>query len=357
MMPPQPRVTVIIPCRNEERTIGLVLDALNRQTYPRERMEIIAADGRSADGTRRMIRDFHAAHPRWTLRLIDNPGLTAPAALNAGLRASAGEIVVRMDAHAVPDPEYVEQCVRALEQTRCEAVGGRWEILPGAPGPVARAIAAAAGSPFGAGGVRYRTGGQPGEVDTVPFGAFRRGVFDRVGFFNEQVPVNEDYEFFYRLRASGGRVYFSPAIRTQYIARAGLRELTAQYYSYGHQKAVMLSFHPRSVRIRQLIPAAFTAFLAAGTAGAVLARPLAIMLGAVLAVYGAFSALFSVRETARRKDPAILPLLPIVFFGMHLSWGAGFWVGWMESLGRRLRGKPADVRAEGAAGHPPDSVK
>ncbi len=343
-MDPQPLVTVIIPCRNEERTVGLVLDALDRQTYPCERMEIVVADGRSTDGTRERIRDFLGAHPQRTLRLIDNPGLTAPAALNAGLRASAGEIVVRMDAHAVPEPDYMEQCVRALSETRCEAVGVQWEIRPGGPGPVARAIAAAAGSPFGAGGVRYRTGGEPGEVDTVPFGAFRRSVFDRVGFFNEQVPVNEDYEFFYRLRAAGGKVYFTPAIRTQYIARADLRSLTAQYYSYGHQKAVMLSFHPRSVRIRQLIPAFFTLFLAAGAVGAFLAHPLAIMLGAVLLVYGAFSVVFSLWESMRRKDPAILPVLPIVFLSIHVSWGVGFWVGILKSFTRRFRGAGAGAR-------------
>lgn len=343
-MDPRPLVTVIIPCRNEERTVGLVLDALDRQTYPRERMEIIAADGRSADGTRERIREFLDAHPRMALCLIDNPGRTAPAALNAGLRASKGDIVVRMDAHAVPDPDYVEQCVRVISETQCEAVGGQWEIRPGSPGTVARAIAAAAGSPFGAGGVRYRAGGKAGEVDTVPFGAFRRSVFDRVGLFNEQVPVNEDYEFYYRVRAAGGKVFFSPAIRTQYIARADLRALILQYYSYGHQKAVMLSFHPQSVRLRQLIPAAFTPFLAFGTAGAFLARPLAIMLGAVLLVYGALSAAFSLWETVRKKDPAILPIMPVAFFCMHVSWGAGFWVGLAKNIGRRFRRDKAGRR-------------
>jgi succinoglycan biosynthesis protein ExoA len=334
-MNPLPSVTVIIPCRNEERTISLVLQALEGQTYPQDRIEIIAADGRSADGTRRRIREFLDAHPRRPVRLIDNPGLTAPAALNAGLRESTGEVIVRMDAHAVPAPDYVEQCVRTLRQTGCEAVGGRWEIRPGAPGPVARAIAAAAGSPFGAGGVRYRTGGEPGEVDTVPFGAFRRDVFDRVGTFNEQVPVNEDYEFFYRVRAAGGRVYFSPAIRTGYIARAGLRGLAAQYFSYGHQKAVMLSFHPRAVRIRQLIPALFAFGLAVLAVGALLARPLAIMLGALLAVYGSADVFFSVREAARTGDWAILPLLPSVFFCIHAAWGAGFWIGLAKNAVRR----------------------
>jgi glycosyltransferase involved in cell wall biosynthesis len=356
-MGPQPSVSVIIPCRNEERTIPLVLEALDRQTYPREKTEILIADGRSTDGTIRRIEEFRERHPNVSVRWIDNPGLTAPSALNAGLRESTGEIIVRMDAHAVPARDYVEQCVRALSESGCDVVGGQWEIRPGTPGAVGRAIAAGVGSLFGAGGVRYRTGGHAGEVDTVPFGAFRRVVFNRVGFFNEQVPVNEDYEFFYRVRAAGGKIHFTPEIRTEYIARGGWLRLAAQYFSYGHQKAVMLSFHPRSVRIRQLIPAMFTLCLAAGAAAAGLSRPLAIMLGALLAVYGTASAVFSVREAIRRKDGAILPLLPMVFFCIHVSWGMGFWTGWTASAIRRLGWKAADEGEDTAVRHRTDSVQ
>jgi succinoglycan biosynthesis protein ExoA len=356
-MDPHPSVTVIVPCRNEERTISLVLDALDRQTYPRGRMDIIVADGRSTDGTRRRVDEFAESHPDRPVRWIDNPGLTAPAALNAGLRESKGEVIVRMDAHAVPARDYVEQCVRALSGSGCEAAGGQWEIRPGAPGAVGRAIAAAVGSPFGSGGVRYRTGGRAGEVDTVPFGAFRREIFDRIGFFNERVPVNEDYEFFYRIRASGGKVYFTPAIRMEYIARGGLARLAAQYFAYGRQKAVMLSFHPRSVRIRQLIPAVFTLCLAAGSAAAVLSRPLAIMLGALLAVYGAAGAAFSLQEAAGRKDALILPLLPLVFFCIHISWGAGFWTGLAGSAVRRRGTKTGADGEAPVVRRPTDSVQ
>jgi glycosyltransferase involved in cell wall biosynthesis len=299
-------------------------------------MEIIVADGRSTDGTRRRIREFQEAHPHVALRLIDNPGLTAPAALNAGLRASGGEIIVRMDAHAIPDPGYVEQCVRMLEETNGEAVGGGWEILPGASGLTARAIAAAAGSPFGAGGVRYRAGGRPGEVDTVPFGAFRKSVFERVGYFNELVPVNEDYEFFYRLRAAGGRIYFSPAIRSRYIARGDLPALAKQYFFYGHQKAAMLSFHPKSLRIRQLIPALFAPSLAFLSVGACFSHLLAIILGAEVLAYAAAGACFSFREAWVRKDPLLFAALPLVFFCIHISWGTGFWVGAARNFGRLL---------------------
>jgi succinoglycan biosynthesis protein ExoA len=347
MTDPQPSVSVIIPCRNEERTITLVLDALTRQTYPPERMEIIVADGYSADDTRNRIRTFAEAHPNMKIRLIDNPGLTAPSALNAGLRVATGTIVVRVDAHAVPYPDYLERSVRALAETGCEVVGGMWDIRPGAAGLVGRAIAAAITSPFATGGVRYRVGGKPGEVDNVPFGAFRRELFDRVGNFNEQVPVNEDYEFFYRVRAAGGRIYFSPDIRSRYIARPNVRSLARQYFYYGHQKAVMLSFHPRSMRIRQMIPALFALSLAVLTIGSFFYLPLAVVLGIELAAYSAANAAFSIREALRRNTPELAAVLPWVFICIHLPWGIGFWIGTLENFGRFFRSIIGGKKAAG----------
>jgi succinoglycan biosynthesis protein ExoA len=267
----RPPVSVLIPCRNEEHTIEQVLDALRAQTYPARRMEVIVADGRSTDGTRGKIQAYAQSHSGWPLRWIDNPGRSAPAGLNAGLRQAKGEIILRMDAHAIPDPDYVERCVETLNRTGCEGAGGGIIIQPGGKGVIARAIAAAVANPFATGGVRYRVGGKAGEVDTVPFAAFRRDVFRRVGTFNEQVPVNEDYEFNYRVRAAGGRIYFSPEIRSRYIARSNLGGVLRQYFFYGHQKAVMLSFHPKSIRLRQLIPALFAPSLWGG--GLLLCRP------------------------------------------------------------------------------------
>jgi succinoglycan biosynthesis protein ExoA len=336
-----PQVSVLIPCLNEERTIERVLEALRRQSFPAGQMEVIVADGRSTDGTRKKIEAYAGAHPGWALRWVDNPGRSAPAGLNAALREARGEIILRMDAHAIPDPDYVEQCVRALEHSGCEGVGGGIVIQPGGSGVVARAIAAAVANPFATGGVRYRSGGKEGEVDTVPFAAFRRDVFRRVGEFNEQVPVNEDYEFNYRVRAAGGRLFFTPKIRSRYIARGELGALARQYYFYGHQKAVMLSFHPKSVRPRQLIPAFFAPSLVILSAGAFLLPPLAIILGLELAVYAAVSAAFAGREAAARKEAALLPALMLVFFCIHAAWGAGFWIGAARSLGRLLRGRPA----------------
>ncbi len=336
-----PKISVIIPCRNEARTIEQVLEALSRQTFPAGRIEVIIADGRSTDGTREKIEGFARAHPGWALRWIDNPGLSAPAGLNAALREARGEIILRMDAHAIPDPDYIDQCVKVFERTGSDGVGGGIDIQPGGGGTFARAIAAAVANPFATGGVRYRSGGTEGEVDTVPFAAFRRDVFRRVGEFNEQVPVNEDYEFNYRVRAAGGKITFSPAIRSRYVARADLAALARQYFFYGHQKAVMLSFHPKSIRLRQLIPAFFAPSLVLLGAGAFFLPRLAIILGLELLVYAAVSAVFAGRDALARKDALLFPALMVVFFCIHFGWSVGFWIGAARSIGRRMRGRPA----------------
>jgi succinoglycan biosynthesis protein ExoA len=336
MTPSPVQVSVLIPCRNEERTIGLVLEALRRQTFPPGQIEVIVADGRSTDGTREKIEDFARAHSGFALRWVDNPGLSAPAGLNAGLREARGQFVVRMDAHAIPEPDYIEQCVQAFARLGCDGVGGGIQIQPGGNGVIARAIASAVANPFATGGVRYRSGGAEGEVDTVPFAAFHREIFSRVGLFNEQVPVNEDYEFNYRVRKAGGRIFFTPKIRSRYIARADLGAVTRQYFFYGHQKAVMLSFHPKSLRLRQIIPALFAPSLLLLAIGSVVWPALAIILGLELALYAAVSAFFAGRDARARRDAALFPALLLVFFCIHAAWGAGFWVGASKSIGRLL---------------------
>jgi succinoglycan biosynthesis protein ExoA len=323
----KPFISVLIPCRNEEASITSVLHAFAAQEYPVDRMEIILADGQSADKTRERITDFASAHLDISIRLLDNPGRTAPAGINAGLRVAKGEIILRMDAHSIPQFDYVRQCVDLLESTGCAGVGGAWDVVPSKNTFWARAIAVAGENPFATGGARYRVGGAAGEVETVPFGAYRRDLFERLGGFNEAVPVNEDYEWNYRVRKSGGKIYYSPAIRSTYFARSTLATLTRQYYAYGHQKAVMLSFHPESLRIRQLIPALFLPSLVAGLIGGLLWFPCWIVLLGELAAYGLAALGFASREAVRRRAWEYLFSLPLVFFLMHASWGFGFFVG------------------------------
>jgi GT2 family glycosyltransferase len=257
-----------VPAYNEADTIGWLLDALARQDIGRKRLEVVVADGMSDDATRQVVRQVAEAWRDLSIRIVDNPPRTIPAALNRAIEAARGAIVVRLDAHSIPAEDYVRRCVETLAETGAANVGGVWEIQPRGTGWIPKAIARAAAHPLGAGDARYRIRGRPGPVDTVPFGAFQRDWVRRIGGFDETLLTNEDYEFNYRLRQAGGTVWFDPGIWSTYYARKSLAELWRQYTRYGYWKARMLVLHPRSLRWRQALPALFVLTSVLGLAAA-----------------------------------------------------------------------------------------
>ena len=198
-----PSVSIIIPCYNEQDTIRKLLEAVYAQTFPRADLEMVIADGMSTDGTRAEIAAFADAHPDLHIAMADNPAQSIPSALNCALKEAQGEIIVRLDAHSVPYPDYIERCVADLQAGLGENVGGVWEIHPGAPTWVAQSIAVAASHPLGVGDALYRHASKASQVDTVPFGAFKRELLALIGFFDESLLTNEDYEFNTRIRQVG----------------------------------------------------------------------------------------------------------------------------------------------------------
>src|SRR3990172_2029246 len=174
-----PRVSIIIPCYNEQATIRQLLEAILQQAYPRADMEVVIADGLSEDGTRDKVREFQKQHPDLKVHVVENTARSIPSAINCAIQASHGEIVIRMDAHSQPYPNYVERCLLALDSGRGENVGGVWQIKPGGKSWIAKSVAVAAAHPLGVGDAGYRIGAQASLVDTVPFGAFRRSLVDK----------------------------------------------------------------------------------------------------------------------------------------------------------------------------------
>jgi succinoglycan biosynthesis protein ExoA len=319
-----PFVSIIIPCYNEQATIGFLLDAILAQTYPRPQMEVVIADGLSQDGTLEMIEAFHNRHADLALRVVDNPLHNIPAALNKAMTQAHGEIFLRLDAHSIPMPEYVERCVQALRSGLGSNVGGVWLIRPGGKGWIAQAIAAAAAHPLGVGDAGYRRNASAGPVDTVPFGAFRRELIEELGNFDETLLANEDYEFNARIRQAGGVVWLEPQIQSTYISRASLADLAEQYWRYGYWKFKMLRRYPRTLRWRQALPPAFVlnlvGFMILSLFFAEI-RPVLILETLIyLLILAAGGLVLSVRE----HKPLLLPGLILAILTMHLSWGSGF---------------------------------
>jgi glycosyltransferase involved in cell wall biosynthesis len=319
-----PKVSIIIPCYNEQNTILLLLEALRNQTFPHTNAEVIISDGMSTDGTRAAVAAFQREFPDFVVRVVDNVQRTIPSAVNRALEVSRGEIVIRLDAHSKPYPDYIEKCVRLLEAGVGDNVGGVWEIQPGANTWVAKAIAAAAAHPLAVGDALYRHAKQPAEVDTVPFGSFKRQLLDRVGRFNEALLTNEDYEFNVRVKKAGGRIWLDPSIRSVYFARSNLMELARQYWRYGFWKWRMLRHHPETLRWRQALPPLFVLSLLGLTMLAILVPFAWWLLMGELILYFLALIVAGTLTAFRQKKLYLLPGLVLVIPVMHLTWGIGF---------------------------------
>lgn len=319
-----PQVSIIVPCYNEEDTIGLLLAAISRQTYLMEDMEVVVADGMSTDRTRQVIVDFQREHPSLRVKLVDNPKRNIPAALNRAIAASQGEIIVRLDAHCVPHQDYVARSVSGLQQQLGDNIGGVWEIQPGGRGWLAESIALAAAHPLAVGDARYRYTAKAQRVETVPFGAFRRDLVERIGGFDETLLSNEDYEFNARLRQNGGVIWLDPAIRSTYFARPTLRALAKQYGRYGYWKLRMLMRSPASLRWRQALPPLFVLSLLLWLVLAIW-LPLAgwfLLLEVVL--YALVLMTVGLQVALKKRTLRLLIGVPLAIAIMHLFWGGAF---------------------------------
>lgn len=319
-----PKVSIIVPCYNEQSTIRLMLEAIRAQTFPCSEMEVIISDGMSTDGTRDAVAAFQKEFPDLEVRLVDNTLRTIPSGVNRAIEAARGEIVVRSDAHSKPYPDYVANSVQALEEGRGDNVGGVWDIHPGAQTWVAESIAVAASHKLGVGDAMYRLTASAAAVDTVPFGSFRRSLFEKIGMYNEALLTNEDYEFNARIRKSGGRVWLDPSIRSVYFSRSTFVELIRQYWRYGYWKWRMLRRFPDTVRWRQALPPLFVLSLLSLVLLSAFLPFFRWVLAAEVLVYFFILFLAGAHAALKHRKPYLLPGLPLAISMMHISWGSGF---------------------------------
>lgn len=327
-------VSIIVPCYNEEKRIRFLLDAIFAQTYPRASLDVTIADGHSSDQTRAVIAEFQHAHPDLHLQVVDNHVQTIPAAINCAIAASTGEIIIRLDAHSGPQPDYVEKTVAALEAGKGDNVGGVWEIRPGAETWIARSIAVAAAHPLGVGDALYRHAKEAAYVDTVPFGGWRRTLVEKIGGYDESLLANEDYEFNARIRQSGGKIWLDPSIRSVYFARPTLGALARQYLRYGFWKWRMLRRYPATLRWRQALPPLFVLSLILGLVLAFVSSGVRWLSLLELLVYFGILGLFGLRAALQRGEFFLIFGLPLAVTVMHIAWGGGFLWSILTGIGK-----------------------
>ncbi len=322
-----PFMSIVIPCYNEAATIRDLLDTIDQQTYPREKMEVIVVDGFSSDGTRTVIQTFQNQHPDLRLALIDNPKRNIPEAMNAGIHAARGEIIVRLDAHCAILPDYLERIAAKLPATDAACLGPRMVMKP-VQTATARAIAAALSTPFGPGTSGFRYSDKEGEADTMNFGVYRRWIFDLAGYFDPQLISNEDYDLHYRIRKTGNKILYVPALQVFYRPRETFAALWKQYWRYGYWKSQMLKKDWRSLRLRHLVAPGWVAAVLLGLAASLLLPALAPLYAAFLLLYLMLAAAFALRQVRKTGEWALIPLIVVAFLVLHSAWGTAFWIGW-----------------------------
>jgi succinoglycan biosynthesis protein ExoA len=318
-----PIASVVVPCRNERDHIEAVVQSILAQEPPSGGgFEVILADGMSEDGTREILH--HVAESNTRLRIVDNPHRIVSTGLNSAIRAARGEVIIRMDAHTAYAPDYIRQCVSALQETGADNVGGPW-VAKG-ENLVGHAIAAVSQSRFGTGGARGHDPDYTGPVDTVYLGCWHRSAFDRFGMFDEELIRNQDDEFNLRLLRSGGKIWQSARIKSWYQPRKSLKSLLQQQIQYGYWKVRVIQNHRMPASIRHLVPGTFVlSFILLLLAS--FWWP--IMIWAWLALVGAYVAcnLAASLLTATQQGWKLFPILPLVFITYHFGYGWGFLCG------------------------------
>lgn len=313
-------LSVICPIYNEEKYIAKCIDSILAQDYPKDDLEVIFVDGMSSDRTREIVAEYSAKYP--FIRLIDNPDRIVPPAMNIGIKASMGDIIVRLDAHAVFPQNYLSELVKNLHELDADNVGGVCRTLPINDTPVCRSIAYVLSSSFGMGNSHFRIGADSiKEVDTVPFGCFKRELFERIGYFDEELTRNQDDEFNGRIIKNGGKIFLLPDLVIDYFARDTVAKVYKMFYQYGLFKPLVNKKLGQPATIRQFFPLLFVLGLILGPLTFLISSAFIWLYLGVLLVYLTLAAVFSSRESRSLKEVLIKIW---VYFVVHFAYGWGY---------------------------------
>jgi len=331
---PAPALSVIVPCRNERVAVEGTLRSILAQSLAADQFEVIVVDGQSDDGTRDILRFLQAEFP--LLIVLDNPDRITATAMNLGIEASRGDYIAILGAHTTYASDYLESCLTLLaEHPEADCVGGPIESR--GRSAFGRAVAAAMSHPAGVGNARHRFPRFEGYAEGACFPVFRRHVFDRLGGYDPNLVRNQDDDFNFRLRQSGGRVYISPRARSTYFVRESTRELFHQYYQYGYWRLAVLRKHGQPASWRQLVPAVFYLVLMTACVASLFAPAAwrtALLLPAVLYLILLLGTGLTLWPRVGTRAALWLPWTIVV---MHAAYAAGF----TSALARRGAASPS----------------
>lgn len=329
-------ISVICPTLNEEKYIVACIDSLEQQDIEKAEIEVIFVDGLSTDRTRDIIK-AHQKYHIW-MKLIDNPKRIVPCAMNIGIKNAKGNIIIRIDAHATFPANYISELVRNLKSLNADNVGALIETLPVNESIEAKSIATALSSSFGMGNSYFRVGAKKiMEVDTVPFGCFRREVFDKIGLYDEELIRNQDDELNARIIKNGGKIFLLPHLVIKYFARDSIKKTRKMFYQYGLYKPLVNKKLGSPATIRQFFPLLFVLGIFCGFILSFIHPVFIYIYVSTLLIYLMCAIYFGMKDSKDRKE---IFYLPYVYANIHTAYGWGYLVGIYNILMK----KPFDAR-------------
>ena len=321
------RVSIVIPMLNEEKYIGKCLMSLVNQDWEGPPLDVIIVDGLSQDRSQEIVKGFMSNFS--LLRIIENPRRITPISLNMGVKASTGEIIIILGAHSYVAQDFISKNLYYLNTMVVDCVGG--SISPIGDSYQGDSIALAMSSPIGVGNAFYRYSKVQRLVDTVQFGAYRRDIFEKVGFFDEDLVRNQDFELNHRIVSTGGRILLAPEVHGYYVVRSSILKLFKQYFDYGFWKTRVILKEVSAFRLRYQIPPIFIVSLAiTGIIG--LFSPMFLSLfKSILFLYGSLVLLTSLKISIN-NGIKYFPILPFAFMTLHFGFGLGLIASWCQRL-------------------------
>jgi glycosyltransferase involved in cell wall biosynthesis len=314
-----PFVSVVAPCRNEVGFIESAISSILSGDYPADKIELLIVDGMSTDGTRNKATDMAEGDAR--IRVLDNPDRIVPSAMNTAIKAAKGDYIVRIDCHCCFASDYISKCVEVAKRTGADNVGGYIETLPGADTKTAKAIAAATSSQFGVGNSAFRIGGNEREVDTVPFGTYKKDSFEKIGYYDERLVRNQDIELNSRIRKAGGKIIISPEIKLNYYNRATYKGIWQQSFNNGLWNPYTVWLVGSGLQFRHFIPMFFILSIIVFGALSIAYWPFVILLGLNTLTYLCAAIYFSI-GTGKSREVSTVGVL-MSYFALHLAYGLG----------------------------------
>jgi len=338
------KVSIIIPCRNEERYIAKCLDSIIKQDFPKNKLEVLVVDGMSSDKTLQILKKYD--EHLLSVKILKNPKKITPCAFNIGIKYSKADFILIMGAHSVYKKDYISKCIKYLNQYKVDNVGGISIAIPGNKGLLANSIAIVLAHPFGVGNAYYRIGvKEPKYVDTVWGGCFNRKLFEENGLFDEELIRNQDDEFNLRLIKNGGKILLFPDIISYYYSRESLGKFCKMFFQYSYYKPLTVRKIGGLLTWRQIVPSLFISALGVSLLLSFFIDAAFWLFFSTIGLYLVIDLFFSMMISLKKKKLKLLPFLAISFIALHFSYGIGYLKGILDFIvfNGKVKGRANDL--------------